>query len=326
MAKALSGIQPTGEITMGNYIGAVRNWKNDPGNLFVVVDLHSLSQPWDPKELEENTLGTASLLLALGLGDPSRVFVQSHVPEHAEFAWILNCLGRMGELGRMTQYKSKGRGRDDVSVGLFTYPLLMAADILLYNVREVPVGEDQKQHIELTRDIAERFNKRFGPVLTVPEPKIQEVGARIASLRNPAEKMSKSDPDRNSKILLTDSDDEMRKKIMTAVTDSGSEVIYDPEQKPGVSNLLEIASTLSGESVEEIAARHRTSGYGAFKRSVADVVVGTLGPIRERVSAVRSDSAGVDRALLEGREHARLEAGTMLRNVKQAIGLRLPTV
>ncbi|EQD80983.1 tryptophanyl-tRNA synthetase, partial [mine drainage metagenome] len=162
----------------------------------------------------------------------SRVFVQSHVREHSELAWILNCLGRMGELGRMTQYKSKGRGRDDVSVGLFTYPLLMAADILLYNVREVPVGDDQKQHIELTRDIAERFNKRFGPVFTVPEPKIQKVGARILSLRNPAEKMSKSDPDRNGKILLSDTDDEIRKKIMTSVTDSGSEVIYDPEQKP----------------------------------------------------------------------------------------------
>lgn len=325
MAKALSGIQPTGQITLGNYIGALRNWRNDPGNLFVVVDLHSISMPWEPGELRENILSTASLLLALGLGEPSHVFVQSHVPEHSELAWILNCIGRMGELGRMTQYKSKGRGRDDVSVGLFTYPLLMAADILLYGVREVPVGEDQKQHIELTRDMAERFNKRFGPVFVVPEPKIGEVGARVLSLRNPQEKMSKSDPDKNGKILLSDSDDEMRKKVMTAVTDSGSEVYYDPEQKPGVSNLLEIACTLSGESIEEFAGRYRTTGYGAFKRAVADVVVGTLSPLRDRVQEVRSDAAGVDRALAAGRDCAQAQARETLTRVKQAVGLLLPS-
>lgn len=323
MAKALSGIQPTGEITLGNYIGALRNWHNDPENLFVVVDLHSISLPWDPSELRDTILGTASLLLALGLGEPSHVFVQSHVPEHSELAWILNCIGRMGELGRMTQFKSKGRGRDDVSVGLFTYPLLMAADILLYRVREVPVGEDQKQHIELTRDLAERFNKRFGPVFTVPEPRIGEVGARILSLRNPKEKMSKSDPDRSAKILLSDSDDEIRKKIMTAVTDSGSEVLYDPAEKPGVSNLLEIAATLSGEPIADLVERHRTGGYGAFKRAVAEIVVESLAPLRQRVEEVRSDPAGVDRALARGRDHAHAQASVMLDAVKQAIGLRL---
>ncbi|MDA8346316.1 MAG: tryptophan--tRNA ligase [Thermaerobacter sp.] len=321
MAKAFSGIQPTGQIQLGNYIGALRNWQPDPGSFYCVVDLHSISAPWDPKELRQNTRSTAALLLALGLGEGSHVFLQSHVHEHAELAWILNCLGRMGELNRMTQFKSKGRGKEDASVGLFTYPLLMASDILLYRVQEVPVGEDQKQHVELTRDIALRFNSRFGPVFTVPEPRIADLGARVMSLRNPLEKMSKSDPDPNSKILLTDSDEVISKKIMTAVTDSGREVAYEPKEKPGVSNLLEIASTLSGEPIEALAARFRDQGYGAFKRGVADIVVEVLRPLRQRVEALTADVSEIDRRLEEGRAAAEREARPMLAEVKEAIGL-----
>ncbi len=321
MAKAFSGIQPTGQIQLGNYIGALRNWRPDPGSYYCVVDLHSLSQTWEPAELRANIRSTAALLQALGLGEGSHVFVQSHVHEHAELAWVLNCLGRMGELSRMTQFKSKGRGKADVSVGLFTYPLLMASDILLYSVQEVPVGEDQKQHVELTRDIAERFNSRFGPVFTVPQPRIAEVGARVMSLRNPAEKMSKSDPDPNSKILLSDSDEAIQKKIMTAVTDSGREVAYDPAEKPGVSNLLEIASTLCGEPIEALAARYRDQGYGAFKRGVAEIVVEAVRPLREQVKELLSDPAAIERTLEEGRAAAEREARPMLDRVKQAVGL-----
>ncbi len=324
MAKAFSGIQPTGEIHLGNYIGALRNWQPESGSYFCVVDLHSMTMPWDPNEMRQNIRSTAAHLLALGLGDPSRVFLQSQVPEHAELSWILTCLGRMGELGRMTQYKSKGRGRQDVSVGLFAYPLLMAADILLYGVHEVPVGEDQKQHIELTRDLALRFNSRYGPVFTVPEPRISEVGARVLSLRNPQEKMSKSDPDPNSKILLTDPDDVIRKKVMTAVTDSGREVYYDTEEKPGISNLLEIASTLSGENVEELAGRYRDKGYGAFKGAVADIVIAAIHPLRERVLELLADPSEIDEALARGREHAHGEAKPMLDAVKRAVGLLVP--
>lgn len=321
MAKAFSGIQPTGEIHLGNYIGALRNWKADPGSYYCVVDLHSLSLPWDPKELKDSVRSTAAVLLALGLGEGSHVFVQSHVPEHVELAWILTCLGRMGELSRMTQFKTKGRGKEDVSVGLFAYPLLMASDILLYRVQEVPVGEDQKQHIELTRDLAIRFNSRFGNVFTIPEPRISKAGARVMSLRNPQEKMSKSDPDPNSKILLTDADEAILKKFQTAVTDSGREVAYDPDEKPGISNLLEIASTLSGESIETIAARYRDQGYGAFKRGVAEIVVETLRPLRERVEEILADPSEVDRHLEAGRLAAQSDAGPMLEEVRRAIGL-----
>lgn len=324
MAKAFSGIQPTGDIHLGNYIGALRNWRPDPGSFYCIVDLHGMTLPWDPAEMRRSTYEKAAHLLALGLGEPSAVFVQSQVSEHAELSWILTCLARMGELGRMTQYKAKGRGREDVSVGLFAYPLLMAADILLYGAEEVPVGEDQKQHIELTRDLALRFNSRFGNVFTVPEPRIPAVGARVMSLRNPLEKMSKSDPDPNGKILLTDSPDVIRKKIATAVTDSGQEVAYDPEQKPGISNLLEIASTLSGEGVEELAARHRTAGYGSFKRAVADIVASSLAPLRERVAELLEDPSQIERELERGRARAHAEAKPMLDAVKRAVGLLVP--
>lgn len=324
MAKVFSGIQPTGEIHLGNYIGALRNWKPEIGAFYCVVDLHSMTMPWAPEEMRRNIRATAAHLLALGLGESSHVFVQSQVPEHAELTWILTCLGRMGELSRMTQYKAKGRGRHDVSVGLFAYPLLMAADILLYGVQEVPVGEDQKQHIELTRDLALRFNSRYGPVFTVPEPRISEVGARVLSLRNPQEKMSKSDPDPNGKILLTDPDDVMRKKIMTAVTDSGREVYYDPGEKPGISNLLEIASTLSGEGVEDLASRYRERGYGTFKGAVADIVIDALRPLRERVLELLASPSDIDDALARGRDYAHQEAKPMLDSVKRAVGLLVP--
>jgi len=320
VAKLLSGIQPTGEIHIGNYIGALRHWKPEEGNLYPVVDLHSITVPQDPAALREKILDLASLLLALGLGDPSLVFVQSQVPAHAEMAWLLTCTARMGELSRMTQYKSKGREDPHVSAGLFNYPVLMAADILLYQTQGVPVGDDQKQHVELTRDLAQRFNATYGKVFTIPEPLIPGEGAKIFSLTNPTEKMSKSDPDPASKIFINDSDDTIRKKIMSAVTDSGSEVYPDPQEKPGVTNLLTIASTLSGEGVEELAGRYRNAGYGAFKRAVADIIVAAIAPLRERTHEIRSDRAGIETALRRGRDRAVEASEPTLRAAKEAMG------
>ena len=221
----------------------------------------------------------------------------------------------------MTQYKSKGRGVPSAPTGLFMYPVLMAADILLYQTQEVPVGEDQKQHVELTRDLAQRFNSAFGPVFTLPEPVIPKLGGRVASLTRPTEKMSKSDPDPNSKVLMTDPDDAIRKKIGSAVTDSGREVYPDEKDKAGITNLLEIASALSGEDVDAIAARYRTAGYGAFKRAVADIVIATIGPIRDRATAIREDSEGISRVLAWGRDRALAEAAPTLRRAKEAMGL-----
>lgn len=320
MAKLLSGIQPTGEIHIGNYIGALRHWKPEEGNLYPVVDLHSITLPHDPTALHERVLDLASLLLALGLGEPSLVFVQSQVPAHAELAWLLTCVARMGELGRMTQYKSKGRNQPDASAGLFSYPVLMAADILLYQTEGVPVGDDQRQHVELTRDLAQRFNTTFAPVFTVPEPLIPKEGAKILSLTNPTEKMSKSDPDPASKIFLSDGDDVIRKKILSAVTDSGREVYADPKDKPGITNLLTIASALSGESVEAVAERYRNSGYGAFKRGVAEIVVEAIAPLRKRAEAIRSDQSVIEMALRRGRDRAVEAAGPTLRAAKEAMG------
>lgn len=321
MAKVLSGIQPTGDVHLGNYIGALRQWRPEEGNLYPVVDLHSLTDAFDPETLHKRILELASLLLALGLGSPSLVFVQSQVPAHAELTWLLTCLSRTGELSRMTQYKSKGRGVPSAPTGLFMYPVLMAADILLYQTQEVPVGEDQKQHVELTRDLAQRFNSAFGPVFTLPEPVIPKLGGRVASLTRPTEKMSKSDPDPNSKVLMTDPDDAIRKKIGSAVTDSGREVYPDEKDKAGITNLLEIASALSGEDVDAIAARYRTAGYGAFKRAVADIVIATIGPIRDRATAIREDSEGIARVLAWGRDRALAEAAPTLRRAKEAMGL-----
>jgi tryptophanyl-tRNA synthetase len=318
--KSLSFITPSGRVTLGNYIGALSHWKPSPGSVFAVADLHGITTPWDPERLRANIVEIASTLLALDLDqDGGMVFVQSEVPAHAQMAWLLQCLGHMGEFQRMTQFKAKGRGRADVGVGLFTYPALMAADILLYDADAVPVGEDQRQHVELTRDLALRANHLFGPVFTVPEPAIPTVGARVRSLKNPAEKMSKSVVD-DGTVLLLEPEDQIRRKFMAAVTDSGREVYYDLDEKPGISNLLEIHAALSGETIEAVAERHRTGGYGTFKRAVAEVVVEGTRPVRERALALQADPEELHRRLQVGRERAVAVAGPKLAQVMAAMG------
>ena len=320
MSKSLSFITPSGRVTLGNYIGALSHWKATPGSVFAVADLHGITTAWEPETLRANAIEIASVLLALGLNEnDSLVFIQSHVPAHAHMAWLLQCIGRMGEFSRMTQFKAKGRGRGDVSVGLFTYPALMAGDILLYDAESVPVGEDQKQHVELTRDLALRVNNRYGPVFTVPEPAVPEVGARVRSLQDPSVKMSKSVVD-DGTVLLLESPDAIRRKFLRAVTDSEREVIYDLEKKPGISNLLEIHAALSGESVEEVAARHRTAGYGAFKRAVAEVAIEGTRAVRERALAIQEDASGLMAALEVGRSRASLVANAKVTKVTEALG------
>jgi tryptophanyl-tRNA synthetase len=320
LPKSLSFITPSGRITLGNYIGALSHWRPTPGSVYAVADLHGITTPWDPDTLRANTVEIASVLLALDLNtNESLVFVQSHVPAHAEMAWLLECVGHMGEFSRMTQFKAKGRGRQDVSVGLFTYPALMAGDILLYDAEEVPVGEDQKQHVELTRDLALRANHLFGPVFTVPEPVVPTVGARVRSLKNPLEKMSKSVKDEGTVLLLEDPDT-IRRKFMAAVTDSGREVYYDPVNKPGISNLLEIEAALSGEPIETLVERHRDGGYGAFKRAVAEVVIEATRPVRDRALALKADETELLRVLDEGAEKARAMADRKVDQVMRAMG------
>lgn len=265
-----SGIQPSGDLHIGNYIGAVRQWASgqDEGlNIFCIVDLHAITVPQDPKTLAQKTREISAVILAAGV-DPEKslLFIQSHNPDHATLGWILNNYLSMGQLNRMTQYKEKSEGKESVSVGLFDYPALMAADILLYDTTEVPVGEDQKQHVELARDVAERFNSKYGSTFVLPEPKIPKIGGRVMSLTDPLKKMSKSDANPNGAIGLLEDPKSARKKIMSAVTDSGSEVKKDWQNKPGISNLLEIYSQLSGQ--EYLGS----GGYGEFKTAVADVV------------------------------------------------------
>ncbi|MCG0239707.1 MAG: tryptophan--tRNA ligase [Firmicutes bacterium] len=327
MKRVLSGIQPSGVLTIGNYIGAMRQFvalQHEADCFFCIVDLHALTVPQDPAALHRQTLDLAALYLAVGL-DPKKVtlFVQSHVPAHAELGWLLQCLAYFGEMSRMTQFKEKSAGKESVSVGLFTYPALMAADILLYQADLVPVGEDQKQHVELTRDLAERFNHRFGETFRVPEPLIPKVGARIMSLDDPTKKMSKSNPNPNSYISLLDPPEVIQRKIRRAVTDSEAEVRYDPERKPAVSNLMEIYSQLAGISLEEVAERYRGKGYGVFKQDLAEVVVSALAPIQERYRELR-ESPELLRILDEGAEKAAAVAEATLRTVKERMGLVLP--
>jgi len=324
VGKSLSFITPSGRVTLGNYIGALSQWTAEPGNVYAVADLHGITTPWSPETLRSYIIEIASVLLALGLDQQgSMVYVQSHVPAHAEMAWLLECIGHMGEFQRMTQFKSKGKDRGDVSVGLFTYPALMAGDILLHDVDSVPVGEDQKQHVELTRDLALRANHLFGPVFTVPQPRVPGIGARVRSLKNPAEKMSKSVIDDGTVLLLEDAD-AIRRKFMSAVTDSGREVTYDPEAKPGISNLLEIAAALSHQSIEQIAAQYQNAGYGAFKRAVAEIAVETTRRVRQEALTLQSDPAEIVRRLDTGRRMAEAVANPKLRQVKQAMGFLLP--
>jgi len=327
MPRVLSGIQPSGQLTIGNYIGAIQNFvklQDTHECFYMVVDLHAITVTQDPAALREQTESVAALYLAAGV-DPSRsaIFIQSHVPAHAELGWIMTTLAYMGELERMTQFKEKAAGRGSVPAGLFVYPTLMAADILVYNADLVPVGDDQKQHLELTRDLAERFNGRYGETFKLPEPYMAEVGARIMSLDDASKKMSKSNPNPNSYIAMLDEPDVIRKKISRAVTDSGREVKYDPENKPEVSNLISIYAHFSGLTVEEIERRYEGQGYGQFKKDLAEHVVSVLEPLQTRYREIRS-SGELGRVLKEGAERAAAVADQTVRIVKERVGFLPP--
>lgn len=324
MKRVFSGMQPTGDLHLGNYIGALKQFiplQEEAECFFCVVDLHALTVPRDPEELRRKTLELAGLYLAAGLDpDRSHLFIQSHNPAHSEAAWLLQCVTRMGELNRMTQFKDKGKGSESATVGLFSYPVLMAVDILLYQTDLVPVGEDQKQHLELSRDLAERFNRLYGEVFKIPEPKIGETGARIMALDHPEKKMSKSGESSQNRIELLDEPDVIVKKFKRAVTDSENKIRYDRENKPGVSNLLDIYSVMSGESVDSLVERYRDKGYGHLKLDTAEAVIQELKPLQERFRDVM-ESGEVERVLAKGAGRAREVAGETLDRMQQAMGL-----
>jgi tryptophanyl-tRNA synthetase len=326
MKRVLSGIQPSGQLTLGNYIGAITNFvklQHVHKCFFMVVDLHAITVPQEPDALREQTESVAALFIAAGI-DPAKaaVFLQSHVPAHAELGWIMTTLTYMGELERMTQFKDKSQGKDAVGAGLFTYPALMAADILLYNAHLVPVGDDQKQHLELTRDLAQRFNHRYGELFIAPEPYIPEVGARVMSLDDASKKMSKSNPNPGSFIAMLDRPETIRKKISRAVTDSGREIKYDPVQKPEVSNLISIYAQCANISVAEVEAKYEGQGYGPFKKDLAECVVDTLAPMQQRYEEIRA-SGEIRTILQKGAEEAGEIARVTLEKVKQQMGFLL---
>ena len=321
-------MQPSADsLQAGNYIGALLQWRDLQDSydaFFSVVDLHALTQPNDPAALREKTRRTAAQYIAAGI-EPSRstLYVQSHVRAHAELAWILSTITGFGEAGRMTQFKDKSQryGSDATSVGLFTYPVLMAADILLYQTEVVPVGDDQKQHVELTRDLAERFNSRYGQTFTVPKPVIQKDTARIYDLQNPTSKMSKSAESDAGVLWLLDEPSKTAKKIMRAVTDAEGSVRFDREEKPGVSNLLTIYSALTGRSIEQLESEYAGRGYGDFKKGLAEVVVEEFGPVRDRVLALLDDPAELDRSLAANAAKADEVADATLSDVYDKVGL-----
>jgi tryptophanyl-tRNA synthetase len=323
MKRVLSGIQPSGQLTIGNYIGALRNYvklQHQHQCFFMVVDLHAITVPQEPEALKEQTESVAALYLAAGI-DPNKtsIFLQSHVPAHAELGWLLTTLTYMGELERMTQFKDKSAGKESVGAGLFTYPSLMAADILLYNADLIPVGDDQKQHLELTRDLAHRFNNRFGDMFTMPEPYMPEIGARVMSLDDASKKMSKSNPNAASYIAMLDEPDVIRKKLSRAVTDSGREVKYDPQNKPEVSNLMGIYSHFADMSIVEIEAKYEGQGYGPFKKDLAEQLVAVLEPIQHRYRDIRN-SEQVYEVLKKGADEAAVVANATLQEVKKRMG------
>lgn len=321
-----SGVQPTNNIHIGNYIGALKQWTEVQHRyrcLFCVVDLHAITLPQDPKKLRENILDVAATYLAVGI-DPARchLFVQSEVPEHTELAWILSTIAKVGEMERMTQFKDKAAKRgENVSVGLFTYPILMAADILLYDATVVPVGEDQTQHLELTRVLARRFNNEFGQTFVEPQSLIQKLGARIMALDDPMSKMSKSASSAGSYIALNDSSDVIRKKISKAVTDSGKEISYDAIERPAISNLLTIFHHATGRPIKEIEKDFAGKGYGDFKAELAEVIISMLEPIRKRMRIYRDDPAELTKILDAGRDEARRLADEKIRIVRERMGL-----
>jgi len=329
--RVLSGIQPTADsFHLGNYLGAVRQWvslQDSYDAFYCVVDLHAMTLPYDPAALRRRTRVAAAQLLAAGL-DPQRctVFVQSQVAEHAELAWILGCLTGFGEASRMVQFKDKSAkaGADSTTVGLFTYPVLQAADILLYQTDQVPVGEDQRQHLELTRDLAQRFNHRFGPAFVIPGPYIVADVARIADLADPLVKMSKSASSPQGIIDVLEEPAAIRRKIMRAVTDADGEIRADEEAKPGVTNLLRIYAALTGESMAGLEKRYAGAGYGAFKKDLAEVVVDALAPIRERTAELLADEAKLDELLAVGADRARAVAEQTMTRVRDLSGLLAP--
>jgi tryptophanyl-tRNA synthetase len=322
--RVLSGIQPTSDsFHLGNYLGALQNWvalQDEFDAFYCVVDLHAITVEWDPKVLRQRTRLSAAQLLAIGL-DPDRcaLFIQSHVPEHAELAWIFSCITGFGEASRMTQFKEKTARANNAGVGLFTYPILQAADIALYQADRVPVGEDQRQHLELTRDLVQRFNTRFGPTFTMPEAHIVKATAKIFDLQDPTAKMSKSLQDTGTALLL-DTPKQLVKKIKSAVTDSGSRVHFDPVEKPGVSNLLTIFSALTGREISEIEATYAGRGYGDFKADLADVVVDFVTPVQEKVRHYLDDTEALDAILAAGAERARGVAVTTMDLVRERVG------
>jgi tryptophanyl-tRNA synthetase len=324
MKRVFSGVQPTGNIHLGNYLGALKQFvelQDDHECIYCIVDMHAITVPQDPKELRESILDVAALYLAVGI-DPEKsiVFVQSDVPGHAELNWVLTCNSYTGELSRMTQFKDKSRGKESAPTGLFTYPVLMAADILLYDTDVVPVGNDQKQHIELTRDIAQRINNKYKKTFVVPDGRFMKAGARIMSLDDPTSKMSKSNENIHSRISLLDPPNKIKKSIMRATTDSDGIIKFDPENKPGVSNLLTIYSVLSGISIEDLEKKYEGCGYGDFKKDLVEVTVNALAPIQERYNEIRN-SEELIKILEDGAARANAIAEKTMKRVKDKFGL-----
>ena len=326
--RIFSGIQPSGDPHIGNYSGGFRQYAQtqEQGEaFFCIVDLHAITIQHDPAALRDGTLDIAAMLFATGL-DPERstVFVQSHVTEHAEAAWLLSSVAGYGQLGRMTQFKEKAAEEEFVSAALFTYPVLMAGDILLYQTDIVPIGDDQRQHLELSRDIAQRFNSRYGETFVVPEGVFPETGGRVMNLQEPAVKMSKSRGAESGTLLMLDPPETVRKKLKTAVTDSGSDVRYEPEEKPGISNLIELLTVVTGDSIQDVEARYDGSGYGQFKQDVADAIVAVLEPIQARYRKLREDPAELMRLLALGADKARAVSAPTLETMYERMGFTRP--
>lgn len=323
MARVLSGVQPTGEMHVGGYLGAFRQWASDQhrhDSFYCIVDLHALTVEHDPARLAALTLEAAAVLLAIGLEpDACTLFVQSHVSEHTELAWLLECTASFGELRRMTQFKDKGGEQGSASAGLFVYPVLMAADILIYDAERVPVGDDQRQHLELARDLAERFNSRYGETLVVPGASVPSVGARVMDLQEPTRKMSKTSASPQGTILVLDEPADIERKVRRAVTDTGGEVSYDPQQKPGVSNLVSLLAACTDRSPAEVAASY--SRYGPLKDDVAAALVETLAPVRKRYAEVSGDLGEVAAILEKGAAKAATVASVTLERARSAVGL-----
>lgn len=324
--RVFSGIQPSGNLTIGNYLGAIKNWvaeQHKYENVFCIVDLHALTVPQDSQDLYQKTREVALLYLACGIDlEHCAIFIQSHIPAHSELTWLLNCVTPIGWLERMTQYKDKSTRQESVGTGLLDYPVLMAADIILYDTHYVPVGEDQKQHVELTRDIAQRFNHLYGETFVLPEVLIPKAGARIKGLDDPTAKMSKSSDKQGHGLHLLDPPDVLRKSIMRSTTDSLNKIAFDPDNQPGVTNLLIIYQALTGKSEPDVIAEFEGQGYGTLKKRIAEVVIATLEPIQARYNEMAADPAYVEQILKEGADRVRSLADHRLRVAQTNLGLR----